>query len=52
MVGEEYSYSIDNSCLEADGPKLRNLIAEASQESSEGVNFDLIIEVTIGRTPL
>lgn len=53
MVNEEFSYaSCDNSSPEAIGPRLRNLIAEASQESCEGVNLNFVIEATIGRRPL
>ena len=53
MVSEEFSYSyLDNSGHEADGPKWRRLIAEASQESSSGVNLDFIIDVNVGRKPL
>lgn len=52
MVGEEFSYSsCDNSSLEADGPKLRRLIAEASQESLEGVTYGFSIKVAIGTMP-
>ncbi|MCJ1470889.1 hypothetical protein MMC07_009537 [Pseudocyphellaria aurata] len=50
MVSEEFSYgSLENSSPEADGPKLRKLIEEASHESSKGVNMDFGIQVAIGR---
>lgn len=53
MVSEEFSYAYyENSHPEADGPKLRKLIEEASHESSEGVSLDFMIQVAIGRKVL
>ncbi|MCJ1422832.1 hypothetical protein MMC29_000712 [Sticta canariensis] len=50
---EEYSIvAMNNSTPDATGPKCRRLIEEAVRESREGVAFDYIPEVTIGRKPL